>query len=57
MFCRECGKEVQEGWIRCPYCGTLIGNKKLVKKNAEESKETKKYINSPMKHVSYFLLN
>ena len=45
MFCRECGKEVQEGWIRCPYCGTLIGNKKLIKKNAEESKETKKYIN------------
>ncbi len=45
MFCRECGKEVQEGWIKCPYCGTLIGNKKSVKKNAENLKETKKHIN------------
>ena len=45
MFCRESGKEVQEGWIKCPYCGTLIGNKKSVKKNAENLKETKKHIN------------
>ena len=25
-FCRECGKEVQENWITCPYCSTTIGS-------------------------------
>jgi hypothetical protein len=20
-FCAHCGKEVQEGWVACPYCG------------------------------------
>lgn len=24
-FCRECGKEVQEDWITCPYCSQPIG--------------------------------
>ena len=24
-FCRECGKEVQEDWISCPYCSKPIG--------------------------------
>ena len=24
-FCRECGKEVQEDWITCPYCSQIIG--------------------------------
>ena len=24
-FCRECGKEVQEDWITCPYCSQSIG--------------------------------
>lgn len=24
-FCRECGKEVQEDWISCPYCSEQIG--------------------------------
>ena len=23
-FCRECGKEVQEDWITCPYCSAQI---------------------------------
>lgn len=21
MFCKNCGKEVQEDWVKCPYCG------------------------------------
>ena len=41
MFCRECGKEVQEGWIKCPYCGTLIGNKKSVKRMQRTSRKQK----------------
>ena len=24
-FCRECGKEVQEDWVTCPYCSHPIG--------------------------------
>ena len=25
-FCRECGKEVQEDWVNCPYCSSKIQN-------------------------------
>jgi hypothetical protein len=21
-FCKKCGKELQEGWVSCPFCGT-----------------------------------
>ncbi|SHJ75160.1 zinc ribbon domain-containing protein [Hespellia stercorisuis] len=24
MFCKYCGKEVKEGWVKCPYCGKNI---------------------------------
>ena len=24
-FCRECGKEVQDDWITCPFCSQDIG--------------------------------
>ena len=24
-YCRECGKEVEENWITCPYCSHAIG--------------------------------
>lgn len=24
-FCRECGKEVQDDWVTCPYCSSSIG--------------------------------
>lgn len=24
MFCKYCGKEVQEDWVKCPYCGKEI---------------------------------
>ena len=26
VFCRECGKEVQEDWITCPYCSHQTDN-------------------------------
>lgn len=24
MFCTNCGKEVEDTWIKCPYCGTIV---------------------------------
>ena len=29
-FCRECGKEVQEDWISCPYCAATIGEPAII---------------------------
>ena len=26
MFCNNCGKELKNEWIKCPYCGTETGN-------------------------------
>lgn len=26
MFCEKCGRELQEGWVQCPYCGTKVGD-------------------------------
>lgn len=26
MFCNNCGKELNNEWIKCPYCGTETGN-------------------------------
>ena len=25
-FCRECGKEVEDDWVSCPYCSTALVN-------------------------------
>ena len=25
MFCEKCGKELKDGWNKCPYCGQAIG--------------------------------
>ena len=36
-FCRECGKEVQEDWVTCPYCSHPIGppsDKKIIQDSA-----------------------
>lgn len=24
MFCTNCGKELEDTWVRCPYCGTTV---------------------------------
>lgn len=24
MFCRKCGKEIEDTWVKCPYCGTKV---------------------------------
>lgn len=26
MFCRQCGKEVENDWVKCPYCGNELGS-------------------------------
>ena len=49
MFCRKCGKEIQKGWVKCPYCGTLIGNERLAEENVEGSKGIEKNINRQSK--------
>ena len=28
MFCRNCGHELQDGWVRCPYCGSNVNIEK-----------------------------
>ncbi len=25
MFCEKCGKELKDGWQKCPYCGQAVG--------------------------------
>lgn len=24
MFCTNCGKEIEDTWVKCPYCGTAV---------------------------------
>ena len=24
MFCTNCGKELEDTWVKCPYCGTVV---------------------------------
>lgn len=50
MFCIHCGKELDDGWIRCPYCGMEVKNLANTRgitsnknENKEEIKETEVY--------------
>ena len=27
MFCKNCGKEIENSWKRCPYCSVEVENK------------------------------
>lgn len=36
MFCRHCGKELQDDDRACPYCGTMV--RKTAKENSEKEK-------------------
>lgn len=37
VFCRECGKEVQEDWITCPYCSCDLGSSQQNKVTVNDS--------------------
>lgn len=36
MFCKKCGKEVEENWAKCPYCGNDIQAKYVNDLNIKE---------------------
>lgn len=35
MFCRKCGKELEDNWIQCPYCGESVNEKSEVEKKRQ----------------------
>ena len=37
MFCKECGKELNENWEKCPYCGKDTGINDSIKEKANPS--------------------
>ena len=40
MFCTNCGREIQDTWVKCPYCGTkVIKSEKAKEKETEEMNE------------------
>ena len=43
MFCKNCGKEVNDDWAMCPNCGTAlkdtVDSKKSIKKTKKKSKK------------------
>ena len=45
MYCTHCGKEIEDTWVKCPYCGADIGNGNQEEDNnfhPEENNGTKK---------------
>lgn len=30
IYCKNCGRELQEGWIKCPYCSTPINTSQTI---------------------------
>lgn len=28
MYCMNCGRELEDGWTNCPYCGAEVAGKK-----------------------------
>lgn len=48
MYCRKCGKELQEDWKLCPNCGTPVYDtgeeKNSIKENEKAGKESRKKI-------------
>lgn len=37
MFCRYCGKEIESQIVYCPYCGNLVKQGTLLKKNKSKT--------------------
>lgn len=48
MFCKKCGKELQEGWTACPSCGAEMGKKDGNSNLNSESKKKRGTSNAPM---------
>ena len=43
MYCKNCGKEIEEGWKNCPYCGIQISDvEEAVERPADTEEETEK---------------
>jgi len=42
IYCKNCGKELQEGWKICPYCSTPVATKKPSVKKTTAKKPTTK---------------
>lgn len=40
-FCRYCGKEVEDTWVKCPYCGNI-----LQENRKQGNVEQEKYVNA-----------
>ena len=46
IYCKNCGKELEEGWKSCPYCTTLVATDSIssvIKNGKEENNETELY--------------
>lgn len=39
MFCRKCGKEIQEEWSICPHCGTPLKEDEEIQTNEKPKKK------------------
>lgn len=37
MYCIHCGKEIEDTWVKCPYCGADIVNGNQILSNGEEN--------------------
>ena len=36
MFCKKCGKEIEDTWVKCPYCGARVTKEKETKENGRK---------------------
>ena len=51
-FCRECGKEVQEDWVTCPYCSQPIGPPSSSNISLQDSVMTGDVINKTTQNIT-----
>lgn len=42
MFCKKCGKELNDEWVRCPYCGAERGIDNIEEYTAKENDTNEK---------------
>lgn len=41
MFCTNCGEEIEAGWVKCPYCGTVVQGESAPVDNATDTEDNK----------------